>query len=528
MSTITRSIAIAAAAALLFVSAADAAPPPRKGGGGAAPHAAPARAAPMARPAMARPSFARPAPAAPRSFARPNFARSSAGRPNFARPNFARPNVTRRDIAHFRGSRPSFGRSSAAIRSVPRGAFNRPAFRGNSRAARIQARRDARAAAIAARNGGNIRGVGNFNGNNFRGARNNGSAAFRHAAGAGAAIGAAFAARQVSRAGWYHNWRRHRAAYGWYGPVYWPYAYDSVFADVFYPYEDDSFWDYGYGDIYAGLFNPYGYDDLLTTQPPEGDRVYAAKPARGQSETTAALKQLQPVCGNDSRDVAGVPIDDIQNAVNPNDAQRTALDDLGNAAVKAAQIVKDSCPADIPLTATGRLEAMQQRIEAMISAVATVRTPMEKFYALLDDEQKARFNAIGDRNDTREEADRAKTNAPRSLAKSCGMTSATSWPEAQIERTVRPTDAQKDSLDALRKATDDAAAQLKSACPTDTPATPVERLAAISTRLDAMLTAVKQVRAPLDKFYGSLTDDQKARFNAIGKSRSARQQSEPG
>ena len=46
--------------------------------------------------------------------------------------------------------------------------------------------------------------------------------------------------------------------------MFWPYAYDVLFADLFwgsaYGYP---FWDYGYSDIYSGLFWPYGYDDLV-------------------------------------------------------------------------------------------------------------------------------------------------------------------------------------------------------------------------------------------------------------------------
>jgi hypothetical protein len=34
-------------------------------------------------------------------------------------------------------------------------------------------------------------------------------------------------------------------------------------------------------------------------------------------------------------------------------------------------------------------------------------------------------------------------------------------------------------------------------------------------RLNAMLEAVKIVQPALDKFYGSLTDEQKARFNQL-------------
>ena len=60
----------------------------------------------------------------------------------------------------------------------------------------------------------------------------------------------------------------------------------------------------------------------------------------------------------------------------PNDAQRAALDDLANASVKAAQDIKAACPTQIALTAPARLAAMQQRIEAMISAVDTVQPPL--------------------------------------------------------------------------------------------------------------------------------------------------------
>ncbi len=303
--------------------------------------------------------------------------------------------------------------------------------------------------------------------------------------------------------------------------MYWPYAYDSIFADVFLPYSyaDDSFWDYGYGDIYAGLFNPYGYDDLLTTQAPPGERRYASAPPAGASETTAAIRQLEPLCGDDSRDVAGVPVDDIQNAISPTDQQRAALDELGNASVKAAQIVKASCPSDIALTATGRLDNMKQRIEAMIEAVSTVRTPLVHFYTMLGDEQKARFNAIGDRDQARQDK---QGRRPGGIAQSCGMSAAAQWPEAQIERLVKPTEAQSLQLDALRQATEQAAANLKSACPTSQPATPSERLAAIDARLDAMLDAVNSVRKPLAEFYSGLSDAQKARFNAVGQ-RNSRQ-----
>ena len=81
------------------------------------------------------------------------------------------------------------------------------------------------------------------------------------------------------------------------------------------------------------------------------------------------------MCGDDSRDVAGLPIHQIQEAIQPNDAQRAALDELANASIQAAQTIRSACPTQVSSTAPGRLAAMQQRIEAMISAVALVRPP---------------------------------------------------------------------------------------------------------------------------------------------------------
>ena len=96
------------------------------------------------------------------------------------------------------------------------------------------------------------------------------------------------------------------------------------------------------------------------------------------------------MCGDDSGVIAGLPIEAFQNAIQPNEAQRAALEELANASEKAAAGLRASCPTDVALTAPRRLAAMQQRIEAMIVAVQTVQGPLDKFYGLLSDEQKAK------------------------------------------------------------------------------------------------------------------------------------------
>ena len=329
----------------------------------------------------------------------------------------------------------------------------------------------------------------------------------------------------AAMAGWHNGhgngwWRHGSGGYGWVGPLYWPFAYYDLYDYAMWgPGYDNSFWGYGYGDIYAGIFAPYGYDDLTGYLP---QRASSNSSDVGQPApapvATAAPDQLAQMCGEDSRDIAGLPIDQFKQAIQPTDEQSSALDDLANASVKAAQDIRAACPADIALTAPSRLAAMQQRIEAMIAAVQTVQPPLEKFYGLLSDEQKARLTALG--NDERQSTttDKAVTG---SLDQNCGAAQpgVMEWPTAEIDQTVHPTDAQRVSLVALQNATAQAADLLKASCVSNDPLTPPARLAAVGQQLDTMLQAVKIVSSALNDFYGTLSDEQKAQFEAIGPQR---------
>lgn len=92
----------------------------------------------------------------------------------------------------------------------------------------------------------------------------------------------------------------------------------------------------------------------------------------------------------------------------------------------------------------------------------------------------------------------------------------TAWPFAQIEQAVRPDEEQKRLLDDLKRAAADAAAAFKASCDDDMALTPTGRLAAMTRRVEATLRAVRIVRPALDAFYNSLSDEQKARFTAMG------------
>jgi LTXXQ motif family protein len=332
------------------------------------------------------------------------------------------------------------------------------------------------------------------------------------------------------RDGW---WRHSHGGYGWVGPLFWPFAYYDLYDYTMWGYGDDAgFWDYGYNDIYAGLFAPYGYDDLTGYLPSAvGGSTAGTAPTSGApaaaAAPTSASDQLAQMCGEDSRSIAGLPIDRIQQAIQPNNAQRAALDELANASVKAAQDIKAACPTQLSLTAPARLAAMQQRIEAMIAGVGTVQPPLQKFFDSLNDEQKARLNALGqDQQKAQQKVQTRMATAPNaagSPTQNCGgaQPGVTDWPTAAIDAAVHPTDAQRASLTALQDASARAADMLKAACQPNDAITPPARLQAVGKRLDVMLQAIKTVRAALDDFYGKLSDEQKAQFEAIGPARAA-------
>jgi len=332
----------------------------------------------------------------------------------------------------------------------------------------------------------------------------------------------------AATAGWHHDrdgqgwWRHRHGGFGWVGPLFWPLAYYDIYDYALWGYGyDPSFWDYGYNDIFAGVFAPYGYDDLIGYLPPGGSpggsQVTVGRAGGASTAPAEPSGQLAQLCGDDDREIAGLPIDQIQQVIRPNDTQRAALDELANASVKAAQDIKAACPTQIALTAPGRLAAMQQRIETLISAVGTVQPALQKFYDLLNDEQRARLNALA--QDQRKAETTRDSNG--SLAQSCGaaQVSVPNWPVAEIEARVHPTEAQRASLTALQQASAKAADMLKASCPAAEAITPPARLEAIANRLGTMLQAVKSVRAALDDFYDKLGDEQKAQFEAIGPAR---------
>jgi hypothetical protein len=96
-----------------------------------------------------------------------------------------------------------------------------------------------------------------------------------------------------------------------------------------------------------------------------------------------------------------------------------------------------------------------------------------------------------------------------------------------IERVVIPVGDQRERLDALKAAVVDADGQIQASCAIESKLTPTARLDAMTKRLEMRLAALNILRQPLEAFYSSLDDEQKARFVAsTGQVGAARAESE--
>jgi ABC-type transporter MlaC component len=152
---------------------------------------------------------------------------------------------------------------------------------------------------------------------------------------------------------------------------------------------------------------------------------------------------------------------------------------------------------------------MLTRVDAMLKAVQTVRPALDKFYQSLSDEQRERFNAL-------DQAAQAGNQQPEQLARLCNAQAhGPALPTDRIERTLHLTADQESNLKALDDATAKAADTLQTRCQPTQTLTPTGRLAAMEDRLSAMEDALRKTQAALTKFYGSLDNEQKARFDRL-------------
>ena len=296
----------------------------------------------------------------------------------------------------------------------------------------------------------------------------------------------------------------------WPGPFFWPYAYYDEAFWLWPSAYDEAFWTYGYDDMLLGIYRPYAfsdYDDFV-------DAIGPVRRARGQAQAPAP-RSFAELCGQAAPGLTDWPVDQIAAAIEPTQQQRALLDELVQASDKAAETLRAACPRGVAVTPISRLDAMQQQFGALQQAVRLVRPRLQGFYASLSDDQKERFNALAPKSTPDRRARGAAAPQADRLARACAGREAgpAEWSIERIEDTVRPGERQRAALGELRAASAEAGRVVAAACPSELPLTPTGRLGVMEGRIDAMLQAIATLRPALAKFYATLNDEQKARFN---------------
>jgi hypothetical protein len=317
-----------------------------------------------------------------------------------------------------------------------------------------------------------------------------------------------------------HGHRHHRhggIVLGFVGPLFWPYAYSDFVDYTFSPYAYDTFWPYAYDDVFAGIYGGYAPEYYA----PEYAYAYAGSSAsqrayeratnQGGGTASSQTAGTERICSGEAKGVTDFAIQKIADQVRPDQKQQDLLDDLKAATVKAVDIMQQACPTELSSTPTGRLAAMRSRVDAMLMAVGVIRPALDKFYDSLSDEQRERFIAVDQGQQETNQQRGADLNhlCQGDLAAKSGV------PVEKIERTLRLNPDQETSLKALDEATIESAKMLQAKCQPDESLTPPGRLAAMEDRLQVMLKALDTTQAALSKFYGSLSDEQKARFDRM-------------
>ncbi len=88
------------------------------------------------------------------------------------------------------------------------------------------------------------------------------------------------------------------------------------------------------------------------------------------------------------------------------------------------------------------------------------------------------------------------------------------WRLDRLERTIKPTEAQRGKFDEFKAASNKAAETMRTACPTDVPTTMVGRMEAMEKRLDAMSQAMKTAARRLKRSTPPSAMSRKAQLNS--------------
>jgi hypothetical protein len=245
----------------------------------------------------------------------------------------------------------------------------------------------------------------------------------------------------------------------------WPVASPSVYQDllgyVLWPGDyADRLWSHGYGDI---------IDTVL------------ASTAANADQTASAIQN--GMCSTKASELADALIVRTGNIIMPTPDQKAALDQLAAALGEAINRGRTAVCSGTG----GPLNRVEDGLWTMWDATLLMRAPLEKFYDSLSAAQKAKLTA--------------GAAAGQAVARACADPRAADGPDDSqhtLLEHARAADAQqRGKLEALRQESPGLIKFLAISCPTETKATPVDRLEAAGDRMNALLYVVMNMSPAL-------------------------------
>jgi len=290
------------------------------------------------------------------------------------------------------------------------------------------------------------------------------------------------------------------------GPLAWPNAYEDIIGFTFWPKEyGERVRAHGIGDVLFTIFAPA----VLTAR----NRADTAP-----SRTVAVASASSPgPCGGNAQSPPDWLTGQIERSIKLTPAQSITLDQLKLTAGEALKSIKSTCRDETALAPAERLRAMQTTLWAVHDAVIRVRAPLAKFYDSLTDDQKQKFSLPAAEADPRTMATAGAAMTIDDYARMCGMPKMDDGGMEQIEKNLRPDQAQRASLDTLQTKSAEMGRFLMASCLQPMRQTPVERLDSAADRLTAVIFATSTISFALNDLYGQLSEEQKARMGSFAR-----------
>jgi LTXXQ motif family protein len=301
----------------------------------------------------------------------------------------------------------------------------------------------------------------------------------------------------------------HRAFIAWYGPVFWPYAYDDLFEYLLWPSDDGDYDDLFWVGAFAATVDP-ALAPAAAAAPTgrllSGTRRSVSRSRAGVRGLAGQSREFAQICGGRASGRPPWPAERVSRTLNPTGEQAVVLGAFKTATAAAATVLDNACTNEMPTSPVRRLEAIERRLDAMRQAVAIIRPALDDLYGALDAAQRARLDGAA----PDPVATTTDTNPGEDPVSICASPQT---PQAPTESELKPV--QRAALAALTEALGVAVERLRAACPAPMPWTLPQRLVALETRLGAMLAAVRIERPALAAFADVLSREPKSHADEV-------------